>query len=156
MLSETSRRRIEQLMSAYPHRRTALIPALHIAQEEFGYIPNEAVEELAAMFGLSSADVEGVVTFYSMFFRKPTGKYLLQVCTNISCLLCGGEDVLNRLKNKLDVGVGETTADNQFTLLEVECIGACEMAPVMQVNFDYHGNLTKEKIDNLLEELKRH
>ncbi len=141
-------------MQLYPSKRTALIPVLHVAQEELGYLPSEATEDIAILFGLSAAEVQEVVTFYSMFYRRPVGQYTFQVCTNISCLLRGGERVLDYLQTKLGIEVGETTHDKKFTLLEVECIGACEMAPVMQVNFDYHAQLNKEKIDLLVEELK--
>lgn len=153
MLSEASKAKIEHLLQRYPNQRSALIPALHVIQDEFGYITSDGVRYLAQVFALSEADVEEVVTFYTMFFRKPVGKYLLQICTNISCLLCNAETILAHFKRKLGVDVGETTPDGKFTLLEVECIGACEAAPVMQVNFDYEGSLTKEKVDRLLEQL---
>lgn len=153
-LSESARRAILDQMARYPTSRTALLPALHIAQQEAGHIDEEAVLEISRIFGLSPAQVEEVVTFYTMFHRQPVGRHLLQVCTNISCLLRGAERLLQHLEHKLDLRPKETTSDGAFTLLEVECIGACELAPVVQVNYDFHGPLNIEKLDKLIEELR--
>lgn len=153
MLSEKSRAKIQQLIDKFPQKRTALIPALYVVQEEFGYVPEGAMAPVGELFGLSSAEVKEVVTFYTMFYRAPVGKHVLQVCTNISCQLSQAEEILDYLKSKLEIEVGETTPDGKFTLLEVECIGACEAAPALQDNYDFHMSLTKEKIDKLLETL---
>ncbi len=153
MLSEKSRSRIQELIKKYPQKRSALIPALYVVQEEFGYIPEPATEPVAELFGLSPAEIKEVITFYTMFYRAPVGRHVLQVCTNISCMLWQADDLLNYLKAKLGIEVGETTADGKFTLLEVECIGACEAAPALQDNYNFHVNLSKEKIDRLLESL---
>lgn len=153
-LSESARRAILDQMARYPSPRTALIPALHLVQQEAGYIDEEAVLEISRIFGLSPAQVEEVITFYTMFHRQPVGRHLLQVCTNISCLLRGAERLLQHLERALDLRPKETTSDGAFTLLEVECIGACELAPVVQVNYDFHGPLNIEKLDKLIEELR--
>lgn len=153
-LSESAKRAILDQMARYPTSRTALLPALHIAQQEAGYIDEEAMLEISRIFGLSPAQVEEVITFYTMFHRQPVGRHLLQVCTNISCLLRGAERLLQHLERALDLRPKETTSDGAFTLLEVECVGACELAPVVQVNYDFHGPLNIEKLDKLIEELR--
>ncbi len=153
-LSESARQAILEQMARYPAPRTALIPALHLVQQEAGYIGEEAILEISRIFGLSPAQVEEVVTFYTMFNRQPVGRHLLQVCTNISCLLRGAEGLLRHLERRLELRTRETTSDGAFTLLEVECIGACELAPVVQVNYDIHGPLTLEKLDRLIEDLR--
>ncbi|MBI1746693.1 MAG: NADH-quinone oxidoreductase subunit NuoE [Acidobacteria bacterium] len=154
MLSETTRAKILELIQKYPHKRTALIPVLYVVQAELGHISEPAMTAVGELFGLSPAEVKEVVTFYTMFYRAPVGKHVLQVCTNISCMLCRAEEILDYLKTKLGIAVGETTPDGKFTLLEVECMGACEAAPAMQDNYDYHFHMTKEKIDRLLEILR--
>jgi len=154
MLSDKSRARIQDLMGQFPQKRTALIGALYIVQEELGYVPEPAMAEVGELFDLSPAEIKEVVTFYTMFYRTPVGRHVLQVCTNISCMLCQGEDILEYLKSRLGIAVGQTTPDGRFTLLEVECIGACEAAPALQDNFDFHMNMTREKVDQLLEALR--
>jgi NADH-quinone oxidoreductase subunit E len=108
---------------------------------------------IADRLGLSSSFVEGVVTFYTMYQRKPPGRFLVQVCTTLSCQLCGTSDLVERLKKKLGIDFGETTADGQFTLVDVQCLGACGEAPIVQINDDYYTELTPEKLDDLLERL---
>jgi NADH-quinone oxidoreductase subunit E len=151
--SEKARKRLEELISRYPNKEAALLPVLHITQKEFGCI-SEKEEKLAAeLLGLKSVDVREVVTFYTMFNRSPVGKFHIQVCSNLSCSLLGSASLIDLLKEKLGIEVGETTSDKKFTLSTVECLGACEQAPCMMVNFDYHGNLGKEKINEILDNL---
>jgi len=154
MLSETTRRKIESLADKYPHRRSALIPSLQLAQEEIGFLPPEVIRELAGIFELTPNQVYEVASFYTMLYRRQVGKYVIQVCTNISCMLCDSEAILAHLEKRLGIKPGETTPDNKFTLMEVECLASCDTAPVAQINEDYHENLTTEKIDQILELLK--
>jgi NADH-quinone oxidoreductase subunit E len=154
MLSDTARQKIEALIARYPHPRSALIPSLQLAQAEIGYLAPEAVREIASLFRLTPSEVYEVATFYTMLYKKPVGKYVIQVCTNISCLLCNSEQILSHLEKRLGIKPGETTPDNRYTLLEVECLASCDTAPVAQINDDYHENLTVEKIDQILEILK--
>jgi NADH-quinone oxidoreductase E subunit len=153
MLSEVTRQKIEELIQRYPQNRSALIPSLQLAQDEAGCLSHDAVRELARIFGLSPNKVYEVASFYTMLFKKPVGKYLIQVCTNISCLLCNCEEIMNHLQQKLGIKPGETTSDRRFTLLEVECLASCGTAPVVQINEDYHENLTVEKLDRILDSL---
>jgi NADH-quinone oxidoreductase subunit E len=153
MLSEETRSRIEALMQLYPERRSALIPALHLVQDQCGYLSPEAMRDIGDLFHLSPNEVYEVVSFYTMFHKKPVGKYVLQVCTNISCLLCNCEVLMSHLKTRLGIQPGETTRDGKFTLLEVECLASCGTAPVLQINDTYHENLTIEKLDRILDSL---
>jgi NADH-quinone oxidoreductase subunit E len=154
MLSETACRQIQALISKYPRKRSALIPSLQIAQKEIGYLNHDAMQEIARMFELSPNEVHEVISFYTMFYRKPVGKYVIQVCTNISCLLCNAEEILAHLTRKLGIKPGETTPDNKYTLMEVECLGSCGTSPVIQINEDYYEDLTPEKLDRILDGLK--
>jgi NADH-quinone oxidoreductase E subunit len=144
----------EATVRRYPKREAAMIPVLYLAQREFGYLSPEAIEYVAELMGLSPARVYGVVTFYTMLYRKPMGKYHLQVCRTLPCALKGAEKVTELLKARLGIGVGETTGDGRFTLSEVECLASCGTAPMMQVNDDYYEDLTEEKLDRILESLK--
>ena len=154
MLSETTRQKIQALILKYPHRRSALIPSLQLAQVEVGYLAPDLVCEIAEIFHLTPVEVQEVATFYTMLYRKPPGRYVIQVCTNISCLLCNSEEILAHLQKRLGIKPGETTPDGRFTLLEVECLASCDTAPVAQINEDYHENLTVQRIDEILELLK--
>lgn len=153
MLSDSTRLRIDALIRRYPQRRSALIPALHAAQDEIGYLSPEAICDVAAIFEISSNEVYEVASFYTMFYKKPVGKYVLQVCTNISCLLRSCEAIMCHLEKRLGIKPGETTADRRFTLMEVECLASCGTAPVVQINQDYHENLTPERLDQILDSL---
>jgi NADH-quinone oxidoreductase subunit E len=153
MLSEAARGKIEGLMRRYPKARSALIPSLQLAQDEVGYVSHEVIREVAGMFGLSANEVYEVASFYTMLYKKPVGKYVIQVCTNISCLLCNSEDIMTHLQRRLGIKPGETTEDRKFTLLEVECLASCGTAPVVQINEDYHESLTVEKLDRILDSL---
>ena len=156
MLSEELKARITQLKERYPQSKSALLPVLHLAQREHdGWLSEEVMAEVAEVMGLPSAEVRSVVSFYTLFNRQPVGRYLVQVCTNISCSLLGAEHIVNHLERKLGIGVGETTPDGLFTLLEVECLGSCGTAPMMQVNDTYYENLTVERVDQILSELAK-
>lgn len=141
-------------MTKYPRKRSALIPALQIAQEEAGYLSAEVICEIARSFELAPNEVDEVLSFYSMLQRKPAGKYLIQVCTNISCLLCNAEEIVAHLERKLGIKGGETTSDMKYTLIEVECLGSCGTSPVIRINEDYYENITPEKIDTILDGLQ--
>ncbi len=144
---------VRRLQGLYPDRRAALLPVLQLAQEAFGYLSLEAEEYVAGLFDLSPAHVHEVVTFYTLFFREPKGRHIISVCHNLTCHLLGAQQVLAHLKERLGVEVGETTKDGRVTLLSVECLCACEMAPMLQVDDGYAGNLNREKIDRILEGL---
>jgi NADH-quinone oxidoreductase subunit E len=154
MISQAVREQIQALMSKYPKKRSALIPSLQLAQKEAGYLSKDAICEIARIFELSPSEVYEVATFYTMLYKKPMGKYVIQVCTNISCLLCNAEDIVSRLTGKLGIQLGETTPDGKYTLLEVECLGSCGTSPVMQINEDYYEELTPEKVDRILDSLE--
>ena len=144
---------VRRLQALYPDPRGALLPVLHMAQDTFGYISLEAEEYVAGLFGLSPAHVHEVVTFYTLFFQTPKGRHVVAVCHNLSCHLAGAPDILAHLKRRLGVEVGETTEDGRVTLQSVECLCACEAAPMMQVDDRYELHLTAEKVDRLLEGL---
>jgi NADH-quinone oxidoreductase subunit E len=152
--SEETRARFERMLTRYPNREAAILPTLHLAQREFGYLSDEAIRYVADLLGFTPAYIEGVTTFYTMFHRKPVGKYHLQICRNLSCSLMGAEQLIERVSRKIGVKPGETTPDGRFTLTTVECLGSCGTAPVMQVNDDYHENLTEESIDAILDGLR--
>jgi NADH-quinone oxidoreductase subunit E len=141
--------RFDKLVTIYPVKRSALVPMLLYAQDEVGYVSDAVVSELAERLDLLELDVRNVLSYYSMLRTKPAGKYNVQVCTNISCMLRGGYEILNHCKAKLGVGHKEVTKDGVFSLEEVECIGACCWAPAMQVNYDFHENLTPAKCDTI-------
>src|ERR1700726_336899 len=145
--------RFERLQNAYPVKRSALIPMLMYAQDEFGYISDEVIAEIAARLELRTVQVEETLEYYSMLHRKPMGKYHVQVCTNVACMLRGGNELLDRAKKRLEIGHKETTKDGVFSLEEGECIGACTGAPAMQVNYDFYENLTPVKFDKIIESL---
>jgi NADH-quinone oxidoreductase E subunit len=149
-LRETERVAIEKAASEFPRRRSALIPALRIVQESRGFVDREAMRDIAAAFELHPMEVEEVATFYTMINTRPVGKHLIQVCRSISCFIMGCNPLIRHLEDKFGVQVGETTRDGKFTLVAVECLGSCGTAPVMQVNEDYHENLTPAKVDEIL------
>ncbi len=154
MLTQQNQERLDRIISRYPHKQAALLPALHIAQEQEGYISRETMQYLADYLGIPFGHVLGVVTFYTMYYDKPMGRYHIQVCTNISCQLLGSREVVSHIRKKCGINAGETTPDGKFSLTEVECLGSCGTAPMMQINNDYHENLTQDKIDRILESLK--
>lgn len=145
---------VRRLQALYPTRRGALLPVLHMAQEVFGYISLEVEEYVADLFELSPAHVHEVVTFYTLFFQAPKGRHVVSVCHNLSCHLAGAPRIIDHLKERLGVEPGETTDDGRVTLVEVECLCACDGAPMMQVDDRYETHLTPEKIDQILEGLR--
>ena len=148
-------RDIDALLGKYPTKQAALLPVLWIVQGRVGWVPREAVDAVAERLGLTSAFVDGVLTFYTMYNLDPVGKYDLQFCTSISCHLNGADELLAHCEKKLGVHAGETTADGKFTITEVECIAGCDRAPSMQVNDRYHEPMTPEKLDALLADLAK-
>jgi NADH-quinone oxidoreductase subunit E len=149
--------RFAKMLAAYPEgrQRSAVVPMLIYAQDETGAITPELIEEVASRCGVSSLQVDEVVGYYSMLRRKPLGKYHVQVCTNISCMLVGGEELYEHARKKLGIGHKEVTADGQFSLEEVECMGACSWAPAVEINYDFHHFVTAEQLDNLIDGLKK-
>jgi NADH-quinone oxidoreductase subunit E len=141
-------------MKEYPTKRGFLVPMLLYSQDEVGYLSDAVIAHLAAKTELTELEVRNVISYYSMLHTKPMGKFHVQVCTNISCMLRGGEEILEHCKQKLGIGHKQTTPDGTFSLEEVECIGACSWAPAMQVNYDFHENLTPEKTDKVLEQYR--
>lgn len=156
MFSPEGQKKVETILSRYPIKVNALLPLLHLAQKENrGYLTPEWMEHVAEICEVPPTHVQGVATFYTMFKFKPPGKYHLQVCTNVSCGLCGGEELLEHIEKRLDTHSGHTTEDGQFSVEEVECLGACGYGPAMIVNEDYHEKLTVEKVDKILDELEK-
>jgi NADH-quinone oxidoreductase subunit E len=154
VLSEQSKIEILKIKDEYPDPQSALLPALYLAQQDYGgWLPEAAFDEVAKVLGVPATKVAAVATFYTMLSKKPAGQHLIQVCTNISCSLLGAEHLIEYIGHKLGIGVGETTQDGKLTLLEVECLGSCGTAPMMQVDDKYYENLTKDKIDQILASL---
>lgn len=145
---------LAEMATHYPTKRSILIPMLLYIQDELGYLSDEVIAEIAQRVDLTQLEVRDVISYYSMLTTKPRGKYNVQVCTNICCMLRGSDEIFEHCKQKLGIGHKETTADGAFSLEEVECIGACSWAPAMQVNYDFHENLTPEKVDQVLAEYK--
>ncbi len=142
--------RFDRMVTLYPLRRSALVPMLLYAQDEIGYLSDAVISEIASRIGITELDVRNVLSYYSLLHTTPRGKYHVQVCTNISCMLRGGNELLAHCKQHLGVGNKETTPDGVFSLEEVECIGACSWAPAAQINYDFHENLTPDSIDKIL------
>jgi len=149
--------RFDKMLKNYPpgRQRSAVVPMLMYAQDEIGSITPELVQEVARRTGITPLQVEEVVSYYSMLHRRPLGKHHIQVCTNISCMLAGGAELWDHACKKLGIGHKEVTADGQFSLEEVECIGACSWAPALQVNYEFHHAMTPEKLDQLIESLRK-
>jgi NADH-quinone oxidoreductase subunit E len=143
--------RFDKLVTTYPIRRSALIPMLLYAQDEIGAVNDAVIAEIAQRIGISELEVRNVISYYSLLHTKPHGKFHVQVCTNISCMLRGGYEILDHCKERLGIDNKETDAQGLFSLEEVECIGACCWAPAVQVNYDFHENLTPEKMDAVLD-----
>ena len=149
--SDQFEQRFAEMLTHYPTPRSVLVPTLLYAQDETGYLNGEVIHEIAERLELTDLEVRNVISYYSMLTTKPRGKFNVQVCTNIACMLRGGEQLLEHCKTRLGVANKGTTPDGVFTLEEVECIGACSWAPAAQVNYDFHENLTPEKMDKILE-----
>lgn len=143
------------MLTHYPTKRSVLVPTLLYAQDEIGHLTDEVVLEIAGRLDLTELEVRNVISYYSLLTTKPRGKYNVQVCTNIACMLRGGEELFEHCKKKLAIGHKQTTQDGLFTLEEVECIGACSWAPAIQVSYDFHENLTPNKLDKVLDYYKK-
>jgi NADH-quinone oxidoreductase subunit E len=154
LIPDALKTKFDQVIARYPVKRSAIVPLLMFGQDEIGYVSDELVEEIARRVEVATIEVIEDIGYYSMLHRRPIGKYNFQVCTNISCLLRGGEDILHHCSKRLGIGHKQTTPDGLFSLEEVECLGACCGAPAMQVNYDYYEDLTPERIDRLIEQLK--
>ena len=142
-----------EIIDRYPVARSAMIPLLHLAQEQDGHVSDEAMQHIAELLDVTPAEVLGTCSFYEMFKREPVGEYLVNVCTNISCMLVGGEELLEHLEDKLGIKAGSTTQDGKFTLEDVECIAACTEAPCLQINYRYFHKVTHDKLDEMLDDL---
>lgn len=153
-LNDEALREIHGLAGRYPRKDAALLPVLHVLQRELGWIPPEAEKWTADLLGINPVRIREVVTFYSMYFGTPPGKYVLRVCTNLSCSLRDAGSVLVYLEQKLGIKPGETTPDRKYSLLTVECLGNCDQAPCMMVNADHYGKLSLRDIDEILERLE--
>jgi NADH-quinone oxidoreductase E subunit len=154
MLTEESVKQIQQNTTQYPHRKSAILPALTIAYRQIGYFNDDIYREISHIINVPYVEIAEAASFYTLFPKQPVGKYLIQVCHNISCALLGADPLIEYLEQKLGIKKGETTPDNLFTLTSVECLGSCATAPMMQVNQTYYENLTREKVDQILEDLK--
>lgn len=148
--------KIDKIIAKYPNPQPAVMPVLWMAQDKFGHVEDEVQQLVAKTLGLPEAHVHGVATFYTQYYKEKMGKYVLDVCTSFSCQVCGAYDTLKYLENKLGIKVGETTEDGLFSIQSVECLGACGYAPMMQITNDvYANNLTPEKIDSIIEDLRK-
>jgi NADH-quinone oxidoreductase E subunit len=152
--TKENKEKFEEILKRYPVKRAAMLPALWLAQGQHGWISPEVMEYVASLLGLSAAKVYEVVTFYTMFHLRPIGKHHFQVCRTLSCQLLGAEGITQHLCQRLKLKVGETSSDGRYSLSEVECLGSCGTAPMLQLNDDFHENLTAEKLDRLIDSLK--
>ena len=154
--SEASEKRFQKLLTMFPDKRSVILPALYLLQRDRGYVDTEGMEYIAAKIGnpIAVSNVYGVATFYTLYNKKPVGKYHVQVCANISCFVMGSDKVTEHFCKKLGINKGETTADKKFTVDEVQCLGACGYGPMAQINDNYHEHLTPEKIDEILKSLE--
>jgi NADH-quinone oxidoreductase subunit E len=148
--------RFAKLLTIYPkgRQRSAVVPMLLYAQDEVGHVSRELIEEVAHRCGITPMQVDEVIGYYSMLHRKPLGKFHIQVCTNVSCMLVGGQDLYEHAERRLGIGNKQVTADGLFSLEEVECMGACSWAPAIQVNYDFEHKVTPERLDQLIEDLR--
>jgi NADH-quinone oxidoreductase subunit E len=153
--SEEFETRFAEMVPHYPTKRSALVPTLLYAQDEVGFLSDEVITEIASRLDLTELEVRNVISYYSMLTIEPRGKFVVQVCTNISCMVRGAEEILHHCARKLGIDHKQTTADGLFTLEEVECIGACSWAPAVQVNYDFHENLTTEGMDRILDDYRK-
>ncbi len=154
-LLDARKKDIEYHLGKYPDKRSAVMPLLYIAQEEYGHITEEAIAEIAKIVDLDITHIKGMIGFYTMYYDRPKGKYLLQICTDLPCALRGAEKFSEHVCRKLGVKPGGTTDDGVFTVENVMCLAGCDRAPMMQVNFHYVENLDEDKVDKLIEEMHR-
>jgi NADH-quinone oxidoreductase E subunit len=154
MLNKEELLQIDDIKNRYPENQAALMPVLYFFQEKFGYISDESIREISLLLKIPEVNIDGVVSFYEMFHDHQKGKYLVQVCTNISCMLCNSNNILASVEKELGIKCGETTTDKQFTLEEVECLGSCGTAPVISINDRYYENMNEQKIIELFSSLR--
>ncbi len=153
-LTKKTKDAILKLQGSYPERRSALIPSLHLAQSEVGYLPKEVQAEVAELFGLDLNEVNAVVTFYDMFYEAPVGRHIIHVCKNVSCMLNGGDELLSSLCQRLQVKPGGTTVDHEFTVIPCECLAACDRAPMMLVDDKIVGPVQEVDLDGIIAKAK--
>ncbi len=154
MFNETALREIDGIRTKYPERRSALLPSLYIAQREFGWLSDEAMRNVANVLNLPEAEVRGTASFYAMFRHKPAGRHVIQMCTNVSCMLLGAERLVDFISRKYGVQPNDTSQDGRFSLVIMECIGACGTAPAMLVNTNFFDGITEKRIEEILEKYK--
>lgn len=154
MLTEKTQNQILDLQKEYPEKRSALLPALHLAQDEVGYLPLEVQQEVANLFGINVNEVHSVVSFYDMFYDKPVGKHVIHVCKNLSCMLRGSDELMNKLCHHLQVCPHEVTADGEFTIVPSECLAACDRAPMMIVDEEVVGPVSLDEVEKLISKIK--
>lgn len=154
ILTKESIEQMKEAAERYPRRKSAILPSLHIAYRQMGHLDDDIYREIAGAIKVPYVEVAEAATFYTMFPKQPRGKYLIQVCHNISCALMGADSLTEYLEQKLGIVKGETTTDNLFTLITVECLGSCATAPMMQINEEFYENLTRERVDKVLEDLR--
>lgn len=152
--TEENKKKFDAVLTRYPQKQAAMLPSLWLAQEQNGWISPEVMEYVGGLLDVPPSKVYEAATFYTMFHKKPVGKYHFQVCHTLSCQLCGSEGVTAHLKKRLGIQIGETSPDGKYTLTEVECLGSCGTAPMLQLNDDYHEDLTEEKLDQLIDRLE--
>lgn len=152
--SAEAKKEFDEILKKYPEKRAALLPTLHLAQREFGWISADVMKYIGQLLDIPVQEVYDTASFYTMFKLEPTGKYLIQVCSTLSCYLRGSKEIVEHIKSKYGIDVGETTKDGKFTLWKVECLGACGTAPVVQINDDYYEEMTIEKLDQVLDKLE--
>ena len=150
MLTEIEKKQIEEELVKVPQKQAGCIDALRIVQQQRGWISDDSIQDIANYLEMSAEDVDSIATFYSLIFRKPVGRHVILICDSISCWITGYEQILNHIKNSLDIDVGETTADGRFTLLAIPCLGICDHAPALMIDNDLHLDLTEEKVSAIL------
>jgi NADH-quinone oxidoreductase E subunit len=155
MFSQETEDKFKHLVSIYPHKRSALIPMLLLAQKEHGYVKAETIEYVAAYLGLNPSEVDSIMSFYTLLHRRPLGKYHILICTNLACLLRGSDDIEACIKRKLGVNLGELTPDGLFSAIEFECLGSCTTAPCIQINGEFYENLDAQKTERILDDLRK-
>lgn len=156
MLSHQAKNEIQKLTTKYPDKRSAVMPALHLVQHEVGWLPDDAIQEIGDLLGLSKTEVNGVATFYTMYAREKPGKHTIMFCTDLPCALRGADEMLEHIEHKLGCQAGQTSADGMITLKEAECLGGCDHAPVMLIDGEKHAqDLTNAKLDEIIERLQK-
>jgi NADH-quinone oxidoreductase subunit E len=155
MFSQETEEKFKHLASIYPRKRSALIPMLLLAQKEQGYIKAETIEYVGKYLDLDPSEVDSILSFYTLLRRRPVGKYHIMICTNLACLLQGSDEIEACVKRKLGVGLGEVTPDGLFSAIEFECLGSCTTAPAIQVNGEFYENLDVQKMEAILDELRK-